>query len=124
MLHQFSTGSAKRVCLTVVFFKTIEPVEPVSLVYRICDDALKGKLRVRTRFTQRLTPMSMMGHASVESIDRIARLVLPSSFQEQPLVPRKVSFCFVCRVSALICYQILRAPCSSCRLPKRTDNGL
>ncbi|QIX00172.1 hypothetical protein AMS68_005689 [Peltaster fructicola] len=65
----------------VVFFKTIPPVEPVSFVQTICEDAAAKRLRVRTRFAQRLTPMTLMGHGSLEGLEKVARQVLTPHFQ-------------------------------------------
>ncbi|KAL8926512.1 MAG: hypothetical protein Q9208_002839 [Pyrenodesmia sp. 3 TL-2023] len=64
----------------VLFFKTREPVEPVSFVHRICDDASKDKLLKRTRFVKRLTPMTRMGKANEKSLEDVAKAVLGPVF--------------------------------------------
>lgn len=76
---------------TVVFFKTIAPVDPVALVKKICQDATDEPLRKRTRFVKRLSPMTLMGRASEEGLDKVTREVLAPHFHQQPLQPRKVS---------------------------------
>lgn len=76
---------------TVVFFRTIAPVDPVALVKKICQDAMDEPLRKRTRFVKRLSPMTLMGRASEEGLEKVAREVLAPDFHQQPLQPRKVS---------------------------------
>lgn len=75
----------------VVFFKTVAPVEPVSLVKRICEDAMNEPLRKRTRFVKRLSPMTLMGRASEEGLEKVATEVLGPRFHQQPIQPQKVS---------------------------------
>lgn len=65
---------------TVLFFKTREPVEPVSFVHRICEDASKDKSLRRTRFVKRLTPMTRMGKASEKGLEDVAKAVLGPVF--------------------------------------------
>ncbi|PPJ59321.1 hypothetical protein CBER1_04238 [Cercospora berteroae] len=72
----------------IVFFKTIDPVEPVSLVKRICEDAMNDNARKRTRFTQRLTPMTFMGRASAEGLEGVALKVLGPHFHQEPFKAR------------------------------------
>lgn len=75
---------------SALFFKTIAPVEPVSFVQKICQDASEGKLLVKTRFAQRLTPMTVMGRASPDGLDEVAKEVLAPFFHNEPVEPRKV----------------------------------
>jgi tRNA acetyltransferase TAN1 len=75
----------------VVFFKTEAPVEPVSFVKRICEDASKHAARKRTRFVKRLSPMTLMGRASAEGLEKVAREVLAPHFHQEPFVAKKVS---------------------------------
>ncbi|KAI4094150.1 MAG: hypothetical protein LQ344_002404 [Seirophora lacunosa] len=60
----------------VLFFKTRHPVEPVSFVHRICEDASNDKSLKRTRFVKRLTPMTRMGKANEKSLEEVSKLVL------------------------------------------------
>lgn len=74
----------------VIFFKTRAPVEPVSFVRRICEDAAKQNAPKRTRFCNRLTPMTLMGKATEEGLEKTAKEVLASHFHTEPRVPTKV----------------------------------
>lgn len=67
----------------VVFFRTTAPVEPVSFVHRIVSDAAADSSKKRTRFTQRLSPMSMMGRASEEGLAKVAAEVLNETFLKE-----------------------------------------
>jgi len=73
----------------VVFFRTVAPVEPVSFVQRICEDAVNKKLRRRTKTVKRLSPMSLMGRASAEGLESVAKQVLAPHFHKQPFESRK-----------------------------------
>ncbi|KAI7238295.1 hypothetical protein KC330_g2655 [Hortaea werneckii] len=73
----------------VVFFRTVAPVEPVSFVQRICEDAVNKKLRRRTKTVKRLSPMSLMGRASAEGLESVAKQVLAPHFHKQPFQSRK-----------------------------------
>ncbi|KAI7088475.1 hypothetical protein KC356_g3266 [Hortaea werneckii] len=73
----------------VVFFRTVAPVEPVSFVQRICEDAVNKKLRRRTKAVKRLSPMSLMGRASAEGLESVAKQVLAPHFHKQPFESRK-----------------------------------
>ncbi|KAH9844555.1 THUMP protein [Teratosphaeria destructans] len=73
----------------VVFFKTEPPVEPVSFVKRICEDASKHSALKRTRFVQRLSPMTMIGHATPDSLEKLALEVLAPHFNQVPFVAKK-----------------------------------
>ncbi|RMY71177.1 hypothetical protein D0863_05315 [Hortaea werneckii] len=73
----------------VVFFRTVAPVEPVSFVQRICEDAVNMKLRRRTKTVKRLSPMSLMGRASAEGLESVAKQVLAPYFHKQPFESRK-----------------------------------
>lgn len=79
----------------MVFFKTIAPVEPVSFIQRICEDAMANPTLKRTRTAKRLAPMSLMGKATMEGLESVAREVLKPHFHDEPVTPKKVS-CFVC----------------------------
>nr|POE64853.1 uncharacterized protein c25h2.10c [Quercus suber] len=73
----------------VVFFRTVSPVEPVSFVKRVCEDALREPHRKRTRFAKRLSPMTLMGRASAEGLEKVARQVLAPHFHQDEFVARK-----------------------------------
>ncbi|KAL8948940.1 MAG: hypothetical protein Q9222_004916 [Ikaeria aurantiellina] len=66
----------------VLFFKTREPVEPVSFVQRICADALVNATTRKTRHVKRLTPMTRMGKATEKSLEEVAKAVLAPVFHQ------------------------------------------
>lgn len=74
----------------VVFFKTVSPVEPVSFVKRICEDAMQNPDHKRTRFAKRLSPVTLMGRASADGLEKVAEAVLQPHFHATPHQPRKV----------------------------------
>ncbi|KAL8708799.1 MAG: hypothetical protein Q9220_006360 [cf. Caloplaca sp. 1 TL-2023] len=66
----------------VLFFKTREPVEPVSFVQRICSDVLDNATTRKTRHVKRLTPMTRMGKATEKSLEEVAKEVLAPVFHQ------------------------------------------
>jgi tRNA acetyltransferase TAN1 len=76
----------------VIFFKTVDPVEPVSFVKDICEAAMSARTRKRTRFAKRFSPMTLMGRASEEGLDEVAKEVLRPQFHQEPFQRRKVSY--------------------------------
>jgi len=75
--------------MSVVFFRTKPPIEPVSFVQRILEDAAKDPQRKRTRVTKRLSPMTVMGRASQEGLEKVAQQVLAPHFHGQDGVSKK-----------------------------------
>lgn len=69
-------------CECVVFFRTRKPVEPVEFVNRICKDAKDNGVS-KTRFTQRLTPISRTETATLEGLKRLAKEVLKEHFHKE-----------------------------------------
>ncbi|KAL8869712.1 MAG: hypothetical protein Q9174_004063 [Haloplaca sp. 1 TL-2023] len=67
----------------VLFFKTRKPVEPVSFVQRICQEAMDLTTPRRTKFVKRLTPMTCMGKTSEKSLDDTAKAVLGPVFHDE-----------------------------------------
>lgn len=72
----------------VLFFKTRAPVEPVGFVHQICKDALQGATK-KCRWVKRLTPMTMMGRATVEGLEKVAKDVLEPVFHAGGTSPKK-----------------------------------
>ena len=72
----------------VLFFKTRPPIEPVMFVQTICQDALAGATK-RYRFVKRLTPMTMMGKATEEGLEKVAMSVLKPVFHSDGVTPKK-----------------------------------
>ncbi|GAM83253.1 hypothetical protein ANO11243_012390 [Dothideomycetidae sp. 11243] len=75
----------------LVFFRTSAPVDPVTLVQEVMRNAAKDPTRKRTRCTQRFTPNSVLGYASEEGLDQVAREVLAPHFHTDLVVPKKVN---------------------------------
>ncbi|KAF1352048.1 hypothetical protein BDV97DRAFT_311513 [Delphinella strobiligena] len=73
----------------VLFFRTRAPVEPVAFVRHICRDALNNRHRKRTRFTKRLSPMTLVGKATEEGLESVAKEVLAPAFRKDPPEHRK-----------------------------------
>ncbi|KAL8808761.1 MAG: hypothetical protein Q9200_004046 [Gallowayella weberi] len=73
----------------VLFFKTREPVEPVSFVHRICSDAMNKATARRTRHLKRLTPMTRMGKAAEKSLEEVAKVVLAPVFHRDGVSAQK-----------------------------------
>jgi tRNA acetyltransferase TAN1 len=74
----------------VVFFKTRAPIEPVALVHRVCTDTLQGHREQRSRWTRRLTPMSMMGKATEKGLEDVSKVVLAPHFHADGVKSKKV----------------------------------
>ena len=66
----------------VLFFKTRPPIEPVEFVQRICKDALQGATK-KHRWVKRLTPITVMGKASEEGLEKVAAAVLEPIFHSK-----------------------------------------
>ncbi|KAL8789088.1 MAG: hypothetical protein Q9213_001351 [Squamulea squamosa] len=73
----------------VLFFKTREPVEPVSFVHRICSDAMNQTTIKQTRHARRLTPMARMGKATEKSLEEVAKAVLAPVFHRDGVSAQK-----------------------------------
>lgn len=65
----------------VLFFQTQPPIDPVDFVHRICKEvASKPDIR-RTRYVNRLTPVTIIGKATDKGIEEVGKTVLGSCFQ-------------------------------------------
>jgi len=67
---------------SILFIKTHAPIEPVGFVQRICQDAgARGsEPTTKTRYVNRLTPITLTGKANEKSVDETARTVLGRYF--------------------------------------------
>lgn len=81
------TGRAR----PVLFFKTRPPIEPVSMVQRICWDALESSSTKHHRWIRRLTPMTRMGKATEKGLDEVSKAVLGPVFHGEGVLGLKVS---------------------------------
>jgi tRNA acetyltransferase TAN1 len=73
-----------RVDIDCVFFvKTRSPVQPVELCRRICEDAKAclNPMERKTKYINRLTPVTAMDKASEKGIERAARQALSQWFK-------------------------------------------
>ncbi|KAH3682454.1 hypothetical protein WICPIJ_006596 [Wickerhamomyces pijperi] len=66
----------------VVFCKTKKPIDPVDFVTRICEDFAASPVKT-TRFTQKLTPITMSSSASEEELVKLAKQVLQPHFHKE-----------------------------------------
>jgi tRNA acetyltransferase TAN1 len=64
----------------LLFVRTRPPVEPVEFVKRICQDAKSGEQRTRSRYVNRLVPMTAVGKATEQGLVDLARKVLGEVF--------------------------------------------
>lgn len=68
----------------LVFVKTRKPIVPEKFVHRIIRDlADPHDLRKRTRFVQKLTPITDSCHASMEELAKLCERVLPQHFHKR-----------------------------------------
>lgn len=67
----------------LLFVKTKAPVEPRAFIRSICDDAQLAKDRTqrKSRFINRFIPITLMGRASENGVEEIAKTVLSEHFQ-------------------------------------------
>lgn len=80
----FKEIRTKEDCL--LFMRTNPPVKPVELVKYICTDiksSADGKTR-KTRYLNRLTPVTIMGRATMSGVEDVARQVLSEHFVLRP----------------------------------------
>lgn len=64
----------------LLFFKTRQPVEPVSFVHKICQDVADGVEQKRCRFVKRLTPITAIDKATENGLENVAQQVLAPHF--------------------------------------------
>lgn len=69
-------------CECVVFFRTRKPIEPVDLVLRVCEDAAHSGAK-KSRYAQRLSPVTLTATANVEGVKRLAASVLEPHFHKE-----------------------------------------
>lgn len=79
----------------MLFFKTREPVEPVSFVRRICLDAAESLGTQKHRWIRRLTPMTRMGKATEKGLEEVSKAVLGPAFHQEGGLSKKGSVCFL-----------------------------
>jgi len=72
-----------------MFFRCRAPVEPVSFVHAICEDASMAD-RKRSRHVKRLTPISFTGKATERGLEEVAQQVLAPHFHQAGSGSKKV----------------------------------
>ncbi|KAF2258571.1 hypothetical protein CC78DRAFT_504431 [Lojkania enalia] len=73
----------------LLFFKTRPPVEPVSFVHSLCQEAANGVGRKRCPFVKRLTPITAIEKATKRGLDDVAQQVLAPYFHGPDQAGRK-----------------------------------
>lgn len=69
-------------CECTVFVKIRKPVEPAEFIHRICQEA-KDLGEKKSRFIQKLTPVTFSVSASLEEIKKLAAIVLKPHFHKE-----------------------------------------
>jgi len=75
--------------ISVTLFKTLPPVDPVSLVQRLCKDAENGTLPRKSRYAKRLTPMAVTAKATESGLDELCKTVLAKDFHAEDTPSKK-----------------------------------
>lgn len=65
----------------VLFFKTRPPINPVGFVHEICKEAVMESSSRKSRYVNRLTPMTLMGKATERGLEEVGRSVIGEHFQ-------------------------------------------
>lgn len=65
----------------VLFVKSRPPVEPVDFVHRICEDIASNGGQRKSRYLNRLIPMTSIGKATEKGLEEVGRTVLVDFFQ-------------------------------------------
>ncbi|KAK5625554.1 hypothetical protein RRF57_001270 [Xylaria bambusicola] len=67
----------------VLFMRTRAPVDPLKLVREICKDAAvaNDRKQLRSRFINKLTPITLTGKATEKGLEDVAKKVLPDHFR-------------------------------------------
>lgn len=71
----------------LLFVKTKQPVEPRQFARQVCEDAMQvtDRKQRRSRFLNRITPITLMGSATKLGIEETARTVLAPEFDLVPV---------------------------------------
>ncbi|PVH14488.1 uncharacterized protein CXQ87_002629 [Candidozyma duobushaemuli] len=69
-------------CECTVFVKIRKPVEPAEFIHRICQEAKDSGVK-KSRFIQKLTPVTFSVSASLEEIKKLAAIVLKPHFHKE-----------------------------------------
>lgn len=69
-------------CECLIFIKTRKPIDPEEFVKSLCEEAFDSKKKT-TRFTQKLTPITLSTSASVEELKKLTKKVLAPHFHKE-----------------------------------------
>lgn len=69
-------------CECTIFVKIRKPVEPAEFIHRICQEAQELGVK-KSRFIQKLTPITYSVSASLEEIKKLAAIVLKPHFHNE-----------------------------------------
>lgn len=69
-------------CECVLFFRTRKPIDPVQIVQKICQDVRDTKVK-KTRYAQRLTPVTLTAAANLDNLKTLAPKVLGPHFHTE-----------------------------------------
>lgn len=67
-------------CECVIFVRTRSPINPVDFVSKVCKDVNDGSQIKRSRYAQRLTPVSCTATANMDGLNRLFSKVLEPKF--------------------------------------------
>ena len=65
----------------VTFARLCKEIEPVSLVHRICEDAVKHPEQKRSRYIKRMTPISLVRKTLSGGLEQLCEIVLKPHFK-------------------------------------------
>jgi tRNA acetyltransferase TAN1 len=65
----------------VLFVKIRPPIDPVDFVHRICKEVVSEPDSARTKYINRLTPMTLIGKATEKGLEDVAKTVLGEYFE-------------------------------------------
>ncbi|AMD22674.1 HHL096Wp [Eremothecium sinecaudum] len=70
-------------CECMVFFKVRKPIEPESFTLRLMEELANPEdLNKKTRYLQKLTPITSSCNATLEELTKLCQRVLPSHFHQ------------------------------------------
>jgi hypothetical protein len=75
---------------SVLFFKSVPPVDPSSFVLSFVKDLSEHPTRKRAHAVKRLTPITLIGKATEKGIDELAEKVLAPHFHGEAVEEKKV----------------------------------
>ncbi|KAL3426209.1 THUMP domain-containing protein [Phlyctema vagabunda] len=67
--------------ICVLFFKTQPSIDAVEFVHRLCEDAVSNPAHRRSKYVNRLTPMTLIGKATERGLEELGTSVLAKHFQ-------------------------------------------